>query len=116
MSEDAKLLERLKRYEGLHVFCWLIKDSCWMLEFKLLGTVMIVPTVLLALYFLVAGWGTPDIYLHGAIFCWITANSFWMLMEFFNHEQLKHFSGIPFFLGIASIVGYFFATRKKSQQ
>ncbi len=41
--------ENIKKYENLHIVFWLIKDSCWMLELRWLGILMIIPTLTIAL-------------------------------------------------------------------
>jgi len=63
MSQDS-----LKRIENLHIIFWLVKDTCWMLELKWLGLAMMIPTVGLAVYFVVKTWFTVDVYLNAAIF------------------------------------------------
>jgi hypothetical protein len=89
-----------------------MKDSCWMLELKLLGTCMIFPTVFLAVYLAVKTVGTRDFYLNTAIFFWISANSFWMLMEFFNENQYKNFAAIPFALGFVFVAVFYLVSGK----
>jgi len=32
-AEDSSLLA-LKKHENTHILLWLIKDSCWVMEFK----------------------------------------------------------------------------------
>jgi hypothetical protein len=77
------LLQKIRKYENLHIVFWLVKDSCWMLELKWLGAIMMVPTLFLALYLVIKTLPTPDVYISLAIFFWILANSYWMMMEFF---------------------------------
>jgi len=107
------LLEKIRRFESMHIVFWLVKDSCWMLEFKWLGASMIIPTVFLALYLVIKTFGTRDFYLNSAIFFWISANSFWMLMEFFNDNQYKNFAAIPFALGFIFIAFFYLTSNKK---
>ncbi|HOZ86767.1 MAG TPA: hypothetical protein PL029_03365 [Bacteroidia bacterium] len=92
-----------KRAENLHIIFWLIKDTCWMLELKWLGVAMILPTVGLAVYFIVKTLRTVDVYLNAAVFFWITANSSWMVAEFFFDSAGKEYTGIPFGLGILMV-------------
>ncbi len=91
----------------MHIVFWLTKDTCWMLELKALGAVMIAPTLFLAVYLVIKTVGTKDVYINTAIFFWILANSFWMLMEFFNNNQYKNFAAIPFGIGFL-FVGLFY--------
>jgi hypothetical protein len=102
-----ELYSRLRKFENLHILFWLLKDSCWMLEFKAVGTAMIVPTVFLAAYLSYKTYGMRDFFINVAIFFWISANSFWMLMEFYNNNNLKNYSAIPFVLGILFVVIYY---------
>lgn len=99
--------EKIRKYENLHIVFWLIKDTCWMLEIKWLGALMIIPTLLVALYIVLKTRGSNDVFLNLAILCWISANSFWMCMEFFMNNEYKNYSGIPFALGFV-FVGIFY--------
>ena len=42
-----ELKKRIKKHENLHIVFWLIKDSCWMLQLKWLGIVMVGAGVLI---------------------------------------------------------------------
>ena len=94
---------RLRRLENLHIVFWLVKDTCWLLELKLLGTIMVVPTVFLAAYMLKITFRHSEFFLNCAVLCWITANSTWMLLEFYNDHRYKNVAFIPFVLGLLSI-------------
>lgn len=102
-----ELLDKIRKYESMHIVFWLIKDSCWMLELKTLGAVMIIPTIFIAVYILLKTLKTVDAYINAAILFWISANSFWMLMEFFNDNELRYFASIPFAIGFL-FVGLFY--------
>jgi len=106
------LLNKVKKLENLHIVFWLIKDTCWMLEYKLLGTIMIVPALFMAVYILFHTRHTLDVYINAAILCWITANSYWMFVEFFFQNQYKHLALIPFGLGFILVGIYFFKHRQ----
>ncbi len=95
----------------MHILLWLIKDSCWMLELKVLGLIMVVPTVILAFYIVLKTIKTIDVYINAAVFFWISANSFWMMMEFFNNNKFKELAIIPFALGIVFVALFYFKTR-----
>ncbi len=102
-----ELLQKIRKYENLHIVFWLIKDTCWMLELKWLGAIMMVPTLFLAGYLIVKTLHTPNAFLSAAILFWITANSYWMMMEFFNDNHYKNFASIPFAIGFV-MVGLFY--------
>ncbi|MCE3258607.1 MAG: hypothetical protein K0S12_248 [Bacteroidetes bacterium] len=99
----------------MHIVFWLVKDSCWMMEFKTLGAIMIIPTVFLAVYLVYKTVGTRDFYINMAIFFWISANSFWMLMEFFNDNHLRYYASIPFALGFVFVVLFYVTAGKKRE-
>jgi hypothetical protein len=109
------LLNKIKHYEYLHIVFWLIKDSCWMMEFKVTGTLMIVPTIGLAIMIVYHTWRTIDVYINMAILFWICANSFWMVLEFFDHTNLKTLAAVPFLLGFV-FVGIFYYKRWKGHE
>lgn len=101
------VLHKLKKFDNLHILIWLIKDTCWMLEFKWLGIVMIIPTICIALLIIYYTFYTIDIYINFGILFWICANSFWMYSEFFNNGAYKLMASIPFGLGFIC-VGFFY--------
>jgi hypothetical protein len=109
------LLEKIRRFESMHIVFWLIKDSCWMLELKWLGVIMIFPTVFLAIYLAYKTLKTRDFYINTAIFFWISANSFWMLMEFFNDNRYKHFAIIPFACGLIFVALFYLKDIQKKE-
>ena len=107
------LLEKIRKYESMHIVFWLIKDSCWMLELKWLGAVMILPTVSLAVYLVLKTMKTRDMYINIAIFFWISANSYWMMMEFFNDNHYKNFAAIPFGMGFIFVALFYLSGDSK---
>lgn len=109
------LINKIRKLENLHIVFWLIKDTCWMMEFKWLGTLMIIPALLMAFYLVLHTRRTLDVYINAAILCWITANSYWMFVEFFFQNQYKQFALIPFGLGFI-FVGMYFFKHKQSQE
>ncbi len=101
------LLAASSRFDNIHILLWLIKDTCWMLEWRLLGTVMIVPTLGVAIYMTVRSAAEDVVWINLAVSFWITANAYWMLCEFFDREAYKDYAGLPFGLGLVS-VGIFY--------
>jgi hypothetical protein len=102
-------LERLKNprfTENSHILFWLIKDTCWVLEFKPLGVFMIIPTILMAILIAYRSLNTSEYYVNVAVFFWISANSFWMCTEFFDYPAYKHITGYFFAMGILSFLIY----------
>ena len=100
---------RYRKIENLHIVFWLIKDLCWVMLWKPLGLIMIVPTIGASL---LITWQTRAIkseLLHNvAVVFWITANAYWMLAEFYaKNQDLRYYAVIPFTLGIITI-GYYY--------
>lgn len=107
-------------YEHLHIPFWLVKDTCWALELRLLGVCMIVPTLLLALIISYKTRKNPGELLPNiAIALWISANSIWMCDEFFK-LGIKSFCYAPFIIGLIIIafwlVRYFPLMWKNSEK
>src|SRR4051812_46797643 len=94
---------RIRSHENLHIVFWLIKDSCWMLEVKWLGALMILPALGFAVWITYLTRGLKEFYINLAIFFWILANSYWMVTEFFFENRLKNLAGIPFALGFVFV-------------
>ena len=86
-----------------------MKDTCWLLQWKILGVTMIVPTLGVAIAIAYMNWKNKEdtFWINLAICFWITANAFWMCCEFFNHEEFKMYAGIPFVLGFVSVAVFY---------
>lgn len=78
-----------------------------MMEWRVLGMVMIAPTLLIALYICIKTISEAEFFINLAVCFWIMANSYWMCCEFLGHVELKNFAGIPFVLGFVS-TGWFY--------
>ena len=109
-EELYSIPSRYRKIENLHIVFWLIKDLCWVMLWKPLGVIMIIPTIGAAL---LITWQTRQIkseLLHNvAVVFWITANAYWMLAEFYsNDDSLRYYAVIPFSLGLITIVYYYF--------
>ena len=105
----ACMFDKLKKVENLHIAFWLIKDTCWCLDFKPLALFMVVPTVGIALFIV---WHTRlsrhDFFHNIAVTCWICANSIWMTGEFFFHDTLRPYALIFFGIGLLVVAWYYF--------
>lgn len=108
-------MKDLRRVENLHVFLWLLKDCSWAHTWKILGSIMIAPTLIVQLYLV---WHSrKDIHdvLHNiAVALWISANATWMLFEFFwNPEHGKEYARYFFNTGLCIMVFYYLFLFKK---
>jgi hypothetical protein len=104
--------------ENMHIPMWLIKDTCWMLQFKLLGTTVAVPTIIVALYLVFITRDYPKRFWPNlAVLFWISANTTWMLGEFYRFSFVIPALAL-FCAGILAIMLYVYIilTGSKPQQ
>ena len=89
---------RLRKIENLHILLWLIKDLCWLLEYKTIGVFMILPTFIAAIWLTYQSRSEHVELLHNiAVTLWIMANGNWMIAEFYFDDANKMLSA-PFFI------------------
>lgn len=103
---------KARHYENLHIPLWLLKDTCWMLQWRAFGITMIIPTISVAIIITILSWRekSDEFWINLAVSFWIFGNSYWMLCEFFHHEEIKNYAGVPFVVGMIS-VAYFYKIR-----
>ena len=100
------------RFDNVHILLWLIKDFCWMLEWRVFGTLMIVPTIGVAVYMAVKSAAEDVFWINLAICFWITANAYWMVCEFVELEMYKNYAGLPFALGLLSVAVFYLKPKR----
>ncbi len=106
------MVDQLRRKENFHIVLWLFKDVCWVMDMKLLGTIMILPTVSMAIWLAWRCRGDRGELLHSlAVVFWICANSVWMLGEFFYNDGTRHFATVFFALGVLCVAWYYLVSR-----
>jgi len=97
-----------RRIENLHVALWLMKDVSWVSDWKILGLIMVIPTLFVALKIC---WDTrdrlPDLIHNIAVSLWICANTTWMVGEFFYDDTTRPLARLFFFAGMALLSGYY---------
>lgn len=102
------MFKNLREYENLHVALWLLKDTCWVLTWRIAGMVMIVPTVLIAIHI---AWmsrkNLSDLMHNIAVALWICANGIWMTGEFYCEDCTRPFAMIFFISGIIVVLYYY---------
>ena len=105
-------MSQIKHYENIHIPLWLLKDTCWLLKWKLLGVLMIAPTIGVALAITIINRKNKEdsFWVNLATCFWISANASWMCFEFFNYEELKYYSIMPFIAGFVC-VGWYYGKR-----
>jgi hypothetical protein len=99
-------MHKIRVYENIHILFWLIKDLSWVMLWKPLGLLMIIPTVGFAIWFCIKTFSINEFYVYLATLFWILANGIWMVLEFYSLEQYKFISAIIFIFGLISVVVY----------
>jgi len=98
----------MREYENLHIVLWLLKDTCWVLDFKVPGLIMIFPTITVAIHIT---WlyrdSRSELFHNLAVVSWISANSVWMIGEFFYGDALRPIATIFFVLGLIMVSVYY---------
>lgn len=98
----------LRKYENLHIVLWLLKDTCWVLDWKIAGMIMVVPTVMVAIHI---AWRSrkniADLFHNIAVCSWICANGTWMTGEFFFDDTTRPIATIFFVIGLLVITIYY---------
>ena len=116
---------RYRRLENLHIVFWLIKDISWCMIWKVLGIVMVVPTLTVAIYIAYRTREIRSELAHNlAVAFWISANSYWMISEFFGFDEVKiygvyegkHLAMIPFLIGVIILAWYYLVDRKREMK
>ena len=103
-----KMKHKIRQFENVHIPLWLLKDTCWMMEWKTMGVIMIVPTIFVAAWLTLRTRDEDEFFVNLAILSWICANAFWMCCEFFDYLQYKDFAGIGFAAGVISISIFYY--------
>lgn len=118
---------KYRRMENLHIVFWLFKDISWCLSWKLLGILMIVPTMAIAIIITIRNrkWVSETCH-NTAIVFWIGANSYWMISEFLHFDSAavpylndityKHLAIIPFVIGILILAYYYLIWKWKNKE
>jgi hypothetical protein len=102
--DNMILTSPLRKGENFHIVLWLVKDMCWVMDQKMIGTIMIAPTVLMAIW--IAWKSREEIgeLLHSlAVVFWIMANGTWMIGEFYFEDGTRGLAIPLFLLGLACV-------------
>lgn len=98
----------IRETENLHIVMWLLKDTCWVLNWKEAGMFMIVPTLSVAIFIT---WKMrkqkAELFHNLAVCSWISANSVWMTGEFFYNDGLRNYAIVFFVLGLIFVAYYY---------
>ncbi len=98
----------IRKLENLHIAFWLVKDTFWVLDFRILGVIMIFPTLFLAFYITYKFRKQVSELYHNLAFCfWILANTTWMIGEFYFDDTFRPYSTLFFITGLIIIAYYY---------
>ena len=102
------MIASLRANENMHVVLWLLKDLCWLMEYRVAGLVMVAPTVAMAVHI---AWRSrkdqQDFFQALAVILWILANSTWMLGDFFFGGRGHGVAQALFLTGLG-ILGFYY--------
>jgi hypothetical protein len=100
--------EHLSRFDNMHILFWLVKDMSWCLMSKSIGTIMIAPTITIALIILYRSREHLTSFVHNlAVLFWISANSLWMLGEMYCSDCTKPYAIWLFSAGMGVLLLYY---------
>lgn len=104
-------MHALRKKENFHILLWLIKDFAWIMDFKILGLSMAIPTVLLAIYLTWHTMNDKTEFAHNlAVMFWICANVIWMFGEFYLNDTTR-FLAKPFFIAGLIVLAIHYTTK-----
>lgn len=116
---------RFRKMENMHIVFWILKDISWCLNWKVLGILMIFPTLIISI---IIAWRTrkmlSELAHNLAVSFWITANALWMIAEFFSFDEMhiwrqfegRHLALIPFFIGVVILANYYLIQKPKESR
>ncbi|HLP49881.1 MAG TPA: hypothetical protein VK154_03295 [Chitinophagales bacterium] len=111
--KDNSLLKSIREYENMHIALWLVKDSCWVASvdfpwLKIPGMIMIVPTLIAAIFITWrARHDQADLFHNIAVCLWISANASWMIGEFYFEDKTRHIAMAFFAAGLVVVAIYY---------
>ena len=99
---------RFRKIENLHILLWIVKDACWVADFKIFGTIMIFPTVGVAVWLTIRMRDKYEELMHNlTVIAWICANATWMIGEFYFDDGTRPVALVFFFIGISFLAIYY---------
>lgn len=102
------MLKSIRKFENLHIVCWLIKDTFWVMDLHVPGIIMVFPTLFLAFFITYKFRNVISELFHNLAVCfWIIANTIWMFGEFFFEDTLRPYSIVFFVSGLAVLIWYY---------
>ncbi len=101
------MIKSIRKVENMHIACWLVKDTCWVLDLQLLGIIMIFPTLFIAFFITFKFRKLVSEFYHNLAVCfWIMANTTWMIGEFYFDDSLRPVATVFFIVGLLVLIIY----------
>ena len=98
----------MRQLENLHIALWLLKDLSWCSDWRFLGLLAAIPTVLMSVRLCWLGRHSFAELAHtAAVTLWICANITWMIGEFYYDDMTRPLAKVFFFAG-AAILGVYY--------
>ncbi len=110
----ARPLFDVRAGENFHIVLWLVKDTCWAMDLAVPATLMVLPTIAVAV--LIAWKYRHEAYERAhalATVCWISANSTWMVGEFFFADRFRTPAIVLFAVGMCCVLWYYLVERPR---
>jgi hypothetical protein len=102
-------MKSVRKVENIHIFLWLLKDSCWVMDLHLLGVFMIFPTIIVAFFITIkTREDIAELFHNIAVCCWVCANSVWMIGEFYYDDTTRPYA-TGFFVSGVLVMTYYYA-------
>jgi hypothetical protein len=99
---------KIRGVENLHILLWIVKDTCWVQDWRLVGVCMILPTISVAIYITSRMREHREEFIHNLAVCfWLCANSVWMVGEFFYDDKTRPYAVVFFALGLFTLAVHY---------
>lgn len=112
-----RLFPDVRAGENFLIVLWLVKDTCWAMDLAVPATLMIAPTIAVAV--MIAWRHRHEAYERAhalATVFWITANSTWMVGEFFLGDRLRTPAIMLFAVGMCCVLWYYLIERPRARR
>lgn len=102
------ILHNTRASENSHIVIWLVKDLCWVQDWRLAGVCLAPPAVLMAIWIAWRRRHDRGEFLHAAaVVSWIIANSTWMVGEFYIADSTRPVAVAFFAIGLGIMAWYY---------
>ena len=102
--------------ETMGSLCWLAMDAAWMLQWRTLATILVVPSVVAHLWLFRRGsTSLVTVCVTASLNCWLGMNALWMLSDLWSRPPLLMAAKVFSALAAALIVVAFFASQGRPE-